>query len=263
MKKYYQYLGLALIMAFSFYYTEKISYIVLNKNPLMITINEEAINYNVTSVNAEIVGDYITPGINGLKVNARESFYKMNELDVFNKFFLVFDQVKPDVSLEDNKDKIITSGNKKIKKISLVLETENEISVYLKNNNVKASLLVNLNTYQKDNFFEVINNEFENFKALENTLNLNKENKNLCVINDYNKDICLKYKNYLVEPNLKLNSSNLVNIKNKIDSGVIIFIDNSATLSDVKILLKEIKYKDLEVVYLSDIISETNNTNTF
>ena len=35
MRKYYQYLGLALIMVFSFYYTEKIALIVLNKNPLM------------------------------------------------------------------------------------------------------------------------------------------------------------------------------------------------------------------------------------
>ena len=41
MKKYYKMFGIALIMAFSFYYTEQISLIVLNKSPLMITINEE------------------------------------------------------------------------------------------------------------------------------------------------------------------------------------------------------------------------------
>ena len=41
MRKYYQYFGLALIMIFSFYYTEKIALIVLNKNPLMQSIEEQ------------------------------------------------------------------------------------------------------------------------------------------------------------------------------------------------------------------------------
>ena len=44
MKKYYGYFGLALIMVFSFYYTEQISTLVLNKNPLMMTIKEQADN---------------------------------------------------------------------------------------------------------------------------------------------------------------------------------------------------------------------------
>ena len=41
MRKYYQYFGLALIMVFSFYYTDMIANIVLNKDPLMIEINKE------------------------------------------------------------------------------------------------------------------------------------------------------------------------------------------------------------------------------
>ena len=99
MRKYYQYLGLAIIMVFSFYYTEKIALIVLNKNPLMQSIHEEKDNYEEDFVNALIDGDYIIPGINGLEVNARESFYKMQELDTFNQYYLVFDQIKPEISL--------------------------------------------------------------------------------------------------------------------------------------------------------------------
>ena len=259
MKKYYQYFGLALIMVFSFYYTEKIASIILNKNPLMVTINNEKASYNVEAVNAEINGDYITPGINGLQVNARESFYKMQEADVFNKYFLVFEQDKPDISLEDNKDKIIKNGNKLLNKVSIILETENEVSDYLKANNIKASMLTNLDDYQYNNYFEVINNEVEGFKSLENTLNLNKENKHICVINDYNKDICLKHKNYLIDPELKLNTSNLKDIKSKIGKGSIILINKNVNLTDVTLLLKEIKFKDLEIVYVSEIISEINN----
>ena len=259
MKKYYQYFGLALIMVFSFYYTEKIASIVLNKNPLMQSINDEAHNYNTKFVNAEISDEYIMPGLNGLEVNVKESFYKMQVGDVFNKYYLVFNQVKPQVSIEDHKDKIIKNGNYKLKKISLVLETDNEVSEFLKSNNIKASILTSIDSYKKNNYFEVINNEVVNFKALENTLNLNKENKHICVLNDNNKDICLKHKNYLIEPTYKLTNTNLIDIKKNILNGNIILITKTASLSDVKILLKEINYKDLESVFLSEIISEEND----
>lgn len=256
MKKYYQFLGLALIMAFSFYYTERIAGIVLNKNPLMVRINQEAENYSVESVNASIDGDYIVPGLNGLAVNARESFYKMQESDLFNKYFLVYNQIKPEVSLEDNKDKIIKKGNSKLKSVSLVLESNNDVSKYLKNNNIKASILTYIDTYEVKNFFENINNESTNFKALENTLNLNKENKHICILNKENKEVCLKNKNYLVAPELKLNSTNLSSVKKSIEAGSIILISEKANLEDVLLVLKEIKYKDLEVVYLSELIDE-------
>jgi len=258
LKKYYQYLGLALITIFSFYYTEQISSLVLNKNPLMITINEKSLEYNVQSVNAEIVGNTIIPGINGLKVNSRESFYLMQKEDIFNQYYLVFDQIKPEISIENNKDKIIQMGNRKLKKVSFVFDADHEIVSYFHANHLKASLLANLQTYPKESSFEVINHEVEGFKSLENALNLNKENKHICIVNDENKDICLKYKNYLVDPYLKLSNSNLADIKSKIGNGSIIYVNKSASLNDVKLILKEVKYKDLEVVYLSEMISEEN-----
>lgn len=261
MKKYYGYFGLALIMVFSFYYTEQISTLVLNKNPLMISIKDSAEDYNVKSVNAEINGDTIIPGINGLYVNARESFYAMQSEDIFNEYYLVFEQKKPNVTLEDNKDKLIISGNPNIRQVSFVLETENEVSEYLKNEEIKASLLVDMNTYKDNNYFESINNDVNGFKSLENNLNLNKENKHICVVNELNKNMCIKYKNYLVNPSLKLNKTNILEVKNNLKNGSIIVISSTATLSDVKLLLKEIKFKGLNIVHLSEIISEENKTN--
>lgn len=258
MRKYYQFLGLAIIMVFSFYYTEKIALIVLNKNPLMQSIHEEKENYEEEFVNAFIEGDYIIPGINGLEVNTRESFYNMQELDMFNEYYLVFDQVKPEISLQENKDKIIYQGNSKLKKVSLILSEEGKISEYLKANQYKASLLVDLDTYKKNNYFEAINNEDDAFASLENSLNLNKENKNICVLNHTNYRLCKDKKKYLVEPTLTLNSTNYIETKNDLESGSIILIDKTAKLSDVKLLLKKIKYKNYEIVYLSELISEEN-----
>lgn len=243
-------------MVFSFYYTEKISAIVLNKNPLMQTIKEKASDYEVSAVSAVIDGEYIVPGINGQKVNERESFYKMQASDVFNQYFLVFEQVKPDISLEDNKDKIIQAGNPSLKKVSFILDKEGDISNYFKSSNIRASLLVNFSTYKKNSYFEVINNEVEGFKTLENNLNLNKENNRICMVNDLNKELCVKAKNYLVDPKLKLTSSNLLEVKQGITNGSIIYITSSAKLEDVIYLLKEINYKGLEIVNLSELISE-------
>lgn len=259
MKKYFEYFGLALIMVFSFYYTDKIANIVLNKNPLMVTIEKEKDNYNVKSVNAEVNGNFIVPGINGLEVNVKASFYQMQESRIFNAYFLVFNEILPDISLENNKDKIITKGNMKKKSVSLILEEENSLTEYLKNRNIKASLLINIDTYTKNNYFEIINNEVTNFKSLENMLNIAKENKHICLINDNNKDICLKNKNFLIKPGLILNSSNILEIKKNIDSGSIVLIKKNAKLEDLVLLLKEINYKDLKIVYLSELISEKHS----
>ena len=89
-------------------------------------------------------------------------------------------------------------------------------------------------------------------------LNLNKENKHICVINESNYDVCLKNKNYLVEPTLTLNSTNYIEVKNGLESGSIILIEEDAKLSDVKLLLKEIKYKNYDLVILSEMVSEEN-----
>lgn len=258
MRKYYQYLGLALIMVFSFYYTEKIALIVLDKNPLMQEINGKKADYEEDYVNAFIEGDYIIPGINGLAVNTRESFYQMQDLEVFNHYYLVFDQVRPEISLEDHKNKIIHKGNAKLKQVTLILNGLSDISEYLQSKEYKANLLVNIDNYEKDSYFEVINHEIKSFSSLENTLNLNKENKRICVVNNQNYDLCLKNKNYLVEPTLTLTNTNYIDVKNKLESGSIILIDSNAKLSDVKLLLKEIKYKNYDVVYLSELISEEN-----
>ena len=160
--------------------------------------------------------------------------------------------------LKDNKDKIINKGNAKLKQMSLILEDTSSISEYLEENQYKADLLVDYASYQKGSYFEVINNDVEGFETLENSLNLNKENKYLCLVNQQNRELCLKKKHYLIEPTLTLNSTNYIDVKNKLESGSIILIDGDAKLSDIKLLLKEIKFKNYQIVYLSELISEEN-----
>ena len=54
------------------------------------------------------------------------------------------------------------------------------------------------------------------------------------------------------------NLFNFHKVKNHLNSGCIILICDNAKLEDVKLLLKEIKYKNYDIVYLSEMISEEN-----
>lgn len=259
LKKFYKYFGIIAIMLFSFYYTEKIALFMRTKDPIYETIETVKEDSNVSFVNAEIKDNQIIPGINGLSVNTEKSFQKMKSFGAFNKYYLIFDQVKPDISLEDNKDKIITEGNAKKKSVSLIVSENQELSNYLKQNNIKASILINQSSFTRDNSLEQINNDSKYFKETDNLLNSINQNKNICIINNYNLEMCKKEKKYLVKPSLELNSSNIASMKSKVQSGSIILITSSAKLEDLKILLKQIEYQGLNFLTLSELIFEENN----
>lgn len=229
------------------------------KDPIYESIEVIKEDSNINYVNAEIKNDNIIPGINGLSVNTEKSFQKMKSFGAFNKYYLIFDQVKPKISLEDNKDKIITIGNSKKKSISLIISSNEEIENYFINNNIEASKLITKDTFKNNSFFEQLNFDNKNFKETENLLNSINQNKNICLLNNFNEEVCKKEQKYLVQPTLELNSTNIATIKSKITSGAIILINSKAKLEDAKILLQQIEYKGLKMVPLSELIFEKNN----
>jgi len=256
MKNILKYIGISSILLFSFYYTEKMSNIVINNSSLVMQINENIDDYNVLAVSAEINGDYITPGLNGSKVNVLKSYNNMKFLDTFNSYYLVYDKEVPKISLENNKDKIIKNGNYNKQSIALIVKNNQDVINYSKDKNIAITRIVDLKTYDKYSSFEQINNEVENFESLEKILTTNNQNKNICVINNYNYEICKNKKKYLVEHTVGLTNYNLGNIKNNIQNGYIINVNDDVSLTDYKILIRQIYYQDLNVVSLSELITE-------
>ena len=63
-------------------------------------------------------------------------------------------------------------------------------------------------------------------------------------------------KKYLVEGTITLNNYNLSSIKNNIKSGYIIFINDNVSLYDFKILVRQIYYQDLNIIFVSDLLKE-------
>ncbi len=256
MKKFFQILGICSILVFSFYYTDKIALIVQEKNPVLKEIRAKGKDLQVNSVDATVMNEYIIPGLSGSKVNIEKSFLNMKSLNEYNEYYLVYDKITPKVSLQDNKDKIIISGNKKNNKVSLVLEYNEEIMKLL--SAYKVDLLINKDNYINNTSFELINNETSSklYKQVNTLLEKDKLNKNICLLNDYNKKICLEDENYLIKPSLILNASSIIEVKNALENGSIILIDKQAKIEDIKILLKQIKFQDLDIVYLSELIKE-------
>jgi len=255
-KKYFEYLGIIGICLLSFYYTEKVALYVRNKNPLMKTISSLSVDKNVHSIEAEIVdGKYIIPGLSGKEIDLGESYARMQENNTYDEDRLVFNEIKPEVSLEENKDKIIIKGNKEKKSVSLVFESVNDLTRYLHQNNYKINVLINKEEY--DFNYELINNSNveQTFTSIEKALNKVKKNKNLCMIkNEQIPDYC-KGK-YLFLPSITISHSNISSEKNNIESGDIVLIKDSISLAELNVILNQIKYQDLSIVPLSELILE-------
>lgn len=255
MKKYFKYLGLIGLCILSFYYTNEIALYVKNKNPLLQSINEVKESKYVSSIDSVFIdNNYIIPGLSGREVDVNKSFLSMQKNKSYNEDLLVYETIKPTISLEDHKDKIIIRGNEKKNRVSLIFEEESELTKYLISKQYQIDLLLNQENYNLS--YELINNSNDSttYHNIDKYLNKKKANHQLCYVKNTIPKLCQN--KYLFKASLIINHSNLSLNKNKISSGEIILVQKSLSLSELELLLNQIKYQDLEIVYLSELIKE-------
>ena len=221
MNKYIKACTIVILMIFSFYYTEKVALYVQNNTPL----KKEIISYKksnvVNYVNAEINGKYIIPGINGLEINVDKSYNKMKSINVFSENYLVYDQVKPEVSSSSFKHKIINRGNPNKNGISIIINADNSVSSYFDTNKVIYDFV------DKTNYCIKV-------KAID----------------------CVKSKKRVVEPSLYLTNQNFLKSIDKINKGYIIYIDNNVSINYIYFLIKHIKYNNFNLYRLNEHLTE-------
>ncbi len=246
MKKYF---WLFIFILISFYITEKVGLYVKNKHPIMEKIVIEKDNYLIASNNAIINENTIIPGISGKAVNVDASFLNMKKLGYYDPMYLIFDYTLPDISISNNKDKIIVRGNSCKRKVVFIIKDNETIKSYFINYKIKGSILITINLFDKSSFLEQINNDPN--KELNLDLLLEKYNLKTSICYD----ICSSNK-IKVQPGIIIDSNNIFSIKNNVKAGDIYLINENTSLKDIKILLSEINYRDLEITYLSDLIEE-------
>ena len=218
----------------------------------MQTIKELSSSHNRESINCSIIEDiYIIPGYNGKYVNLDKSFYNMVTTE-YNEELLVFNQIKPNISLEDNKDKIIIRGNHNKQAVSLLFEDINSLSKHMLNNNYLVNVLIEEETYTDK--YELINNSKQEYiyKRIDRKLD-----NNLCYTNNDTIPKLCKDK-YVFTHSLVLNHSNLSKLLNTISSGDIILIKDSISIEELNLIINQINYKDLSIIPISKLISETS-----
>jgi len=255
MKKIVKYISICLLVLFSFYYTNLVSQIFINNSPIMKSINEYKMEYEEQYVNAVINNTYIIPGINGIEVDKLNSYYEMKKEDAFNKDLFVLKEIKPETSYYNHLDLIITKGNPVKNSISILVNNNIDILKYLKNNKIVFNRLVDIQTVLETTYYQQINNDFLHYEEVEKVLDNNKNNTNICIVNNDNIEFCKDYGKYLVKPIIVKNNDYLI-YKN-IESGAILLIDDNLSLSKFKLLLKRISFLNLNIVYLDYLISES------
>ena len=253
--EYIKYGIMIVLILLSFYFSDKLLLYVESLSPLMKEIEERKPEIELP-VNALIDGNTIVPGKNGKEVNIRESYLKMNEFRVFNDTFYVFDEIKPDISLYDNLDKVIIRGNSK-SDVSLIVDNK-LFESYLLENKIKFNKIIINGDDIEYSDIEYINGgkDETSFKELNVYFNREKINKKICVIGYSSSNYCYKNDYFKVDPTIHFYKSNLSRDKDKIDGGSIIFIHDNLSLSECKILLNYINSNNFNIVYLSDLISE-------
>ncbi len=254
--KLFRNLGIIAIAVFSFFYTEKIANYMLLNNKLYQEIEKEKDTYEIKSVNASINGEYIIPGLTGMAVNIKDSYYNMKDIEVFNSYYLIFDTTYPQITLSNNVDKIIQRGNEQKKSVAFILEYDKEIINYFLEYGYEASVLVDMDTFDKNSGLEQINNEVENFNNLDSLINKYSNNANVCYVNEKNENVCKKNSKYLVKSDKILNNSTIIEIKNNINSGDIYYVKKNTDTKNIQLIINSILYKDLDIVRISELISE-------
>ena len=279
MKKIYTIIGVFVLICFSFYYTESAVNIVKRNDPIMKEIIKVSNMYEVGSVDAVLINNNIIPGKSGVSLDIDKSYSNMKKLGKFNSSLLEFKEVMPTVSVSNNYDKLIISGNKSINNVSFVFKIKNnkyieEIIDILKSKGLYSyffldydlinepsviNLLINNNMYIS---YLGNNNEFNKSDLLVVREILNKYgNKTLyCISEAFDNNIaniCARENIHTIKPSIVGGINPYLEIRNNIESGSIIELtNNKSTIKELRYIINYIKSKGYKIVDLNTLLKE-------
>lgn len=274
MKKVCNYIGLLALMCFSFYYADKVAKFMNNEDEIMKNIKEYAKKYNTECTEGYITEEGVVLGVNGLTVDTESSYYEMKGIG-FDASLLSFKENPCIVSKLNNKDDFIIRGNEIKNALSLIINITNGKSIsnvlqISKTKNVKLSLMMDdvylsknkntIMTYLNDgNDILYKGKKEEDLKVFLNELkSIDKEAETYCVYENNNTiiDYCFKNNINTIKTEKKYNSSYLSKIKNNIQKGDFIILDESTILKDeIGVIINYIRSRGIKISTISKHLS--------
>lgn len=275
LKKILKISAVLLLVGFSFFYTEKVTLIARNSDPIMRAIKKEESNKKVSNVNPVINNDEYIMGINGCEIDVDKSYSKMRSVGEFKEELIVMKETSND---KDLTDKYVIGGNNKEKKVSLIFivnkDIDSNLTNYINDKNLKVNYFID-GKYLEENMITVKflsensniyylgeNEEYsdENMLYHNNLISMNgsnepkycftsdKDNNTLKLCNDYD---MVTIKSDIIKDNI------YKRIKDKLNNGVIFAID-SDNIDEIKVSINYILSKGYNIISLEDLLSEKN-----
>jgi hypothetical protein len=282
LKKSCQFLGLALLIGFSFFYTEKVANVVRDQDPLMIKIREYESDFNKAGIDAFVEKDSIIPGINACVVDINASYINMKRIGSYSSNMVEYKEIKPKLSLDNIYDKYIIKGNKNKNEVALVFKLNDSRYVMniinaLSKRNIKASFFIDGKMIEDETqiIYNIVNQGHEIYNLgydhkydkdllgwTNNMIESMSYNKpKYCLVTKEDKnilDVCVRNKMYTIKSNILINLSNdFTTIKNTIEKGsIIVFDSNEKTSTELNKLLLFLHSKGFTYNVLSGHLSE-------
>ena len=275
LKKIFKISAVLLLVGFSFFYTEKVTMIARNSDPIMRAIKKEESNKKVSNVNPVINKDEYIMGINGCEIDVDKSYSKMRSVGEFKEELIVMKETSND---KDLTDKYVIGGNNKEKNVSLIFivnkDIDSKLTDYINDKNIKVNYFID-GKYLEENMITVKflsensniyylgeNEEYsdENMLYHNNLISMNgsnepkycftsdKDNNTLKLCNDYD---MVTIKSDIIKDNI------YKRIKDKLNNGVIFAID-SDNIDEIKVSINYILSKGYNIISLEDLLSEKN-----
>lgn len=273
-------LSILLLALFSFYYTNKATDLVRQIDPLMKQIKNNESKFITAASNAKIVGNKIIPGKKGKKVNYNKTYTKMKKYGSYNEALTVFEEIKPEISIENNYSKYIEIANKE-NALSLIFKIKkdtkiNKIEEILNKTNTKATFFIDgtflekntdtiINLNNKNHQLEILsydNKYQESFftSSIKYLNSITKRKSKFCFTDIPNKELlnmCKKQKLHTVLPTYKVNKRLYQELKKEHSSGMIILIPvNSNTENELYLTINYLKQRGYSFFTLEDLLNE-------
>ena len=276
LKKFTQVFSILLLAGFSFFYTEKVTQIVRNNDPIMLKIKDAKKTISVAKIDPVINDDEYITGVNGCDIDVDKSYTKMKNVGEYKEELLVLSETVIDKKI---KNKYIISGNKNEKNVSIVFiikdKVNNNLVNYLNSRKVNANFFIEGNYLSKNivNIKELASNHSIYYLGTDGTysdkymiynnnlININTKNEsNYCITDKKDEKLlklCTDYDMKTIKADY-IENNILDTIKNNLTNGEII-VFNSDDEEEIKISINYILSKGYNIVSLNNLLNESNN----
>ncbi len=281
-KNIIQYIGIIILILFSFFYTDKAVSTVKQHDPIMIKLEDVKEEYDINPVNALVEDDTAIPGMIGCEIDINKSYNSLKRLGEFNANLLEYKEKNPKISTKNEFNKYISKGNKLKATVTLIFKVKETSDIdnivnILNTKKVKATFFID-GKYIESNTSKVqelikmgheilnfgYNNRYDKDLLIWNNNlieRLNYDNPKFCYLEEKNKEVlelCAQNKMKTIIPNIIINKNPLLEIKEKIEKGSLIsFNINTTTENELSLIINYIIQKGYKIDILSNHLEET------